>query len=320
MNYPDRNKHRTARRFIAAGVLAVLALLTGCGRDDGSAVSATGTIEATEVTVSAQAGGIVQRIVADEGTIVRRNDTVLVIDAVDWVLQLRQVEGAYASANAQYLLALRGARREDIAQAEATFQSAETDLKRMEDLTKSNSIPQKQLDDARTRFTLAQQALERLRRGSRPEEVEMARGRMEQAKAQRDALQKKVSDCIVTAPINGAITKRFVERGELAGSGAPLFRIADLNEMETTIYVSEADLPRIALGQSADVRVDAFPDRSYQGRVVFISSVAEFTPKNIQTKEERTKLVFAVKLTVANPDGSLKSGIPADVTITAATK
>ncbi|MBF8248793.1 MAG: secretion protein HlyD [Bacteroidetes bacterium] len=115
--------------------------------------------------------------------------------------------------------------------------------------------------------------------------------------------------------MHGVVTKRFIERGELVGQGMSLFRVANLAEMDLMIYVLETELPKVKLGQQAKVKVDAFPDREFNGRVVFISSTAEFTPKNIQTKDERTKLVFGVKIKVANADGSLKSGIPADVTL-----
>jgi HlyD family secretion protein len=106
-----------------------------------------------------------------------------------------------------------------------------------------------------------------------------------------------------------------VEKGELVGQGMPLVRIANLARMNIMIYVPEVELPRIALGQRATIRVDAFADRDFQGTVTFISPTAEFTPKNIQTKDDRTKLVFGVRLAVDNPDGTLKAGIPADVTL-----
>ena len=115
--------------------------------------------------------------------------------------------------------------------------------------------------------------------------------------------------------MNGVVTKRFVEAGELVGNGASLVRLDDLSNMDITIYVSESELPKVVLGQKALVQVDAFRDRTFEGSVVFISPVAEFTPKNIQTNDERTKLVFGVKIKIANPDGTLKAGVPADVTV-----
>lgn len=288
-------------------------LLAGCSNNHRGAIEATGTIESTEVTISAQAGGPVQRLLIDEGSLVQTGDTLVVIDGTDWRFQYDQARAGFAQAEAQYALVMSGARQEDVAQADATYKNAEADLQRMEQLWKEKSITQKQIDDARTRWTVAQQTLEKLRRGSRKEEIRSARARMEQARAQMEALRKKVDDCIVRSPISGAVTKRFVEAGELAGTGTALVRVANLKEMDLTIYVSETELPNVALGQPAQVRIDAFPDRDFEGRVIYISPTAEFTPKNIQTKDERTKLVFAVKLRVPNPDGLLKAGIPADV-------
>jgi HlyD family secretion protein len=127
------------------------------------------------------------------------------------------------------------------------------------------------------------------------------------------SLQKKVNDCVMTAPISGTVTKRFVEQGELAGTGMALYRVSVLSSMDITIYVSESDLPKVQLNQKALVTIDAFKNKEYEGKVTFISPTAEFTPKNIQTQDERTKLVFCVKVKVPNPDGTLKAGIPADI-------
>jgi HlyD family secretion protein len=294
-------------------ILFCAILFFGCSGGDGTTISATGTIEATEITLSAQSGGQVKRIIADEGQLVRAGDTLLIIDDTDWQYQLDQARGGYEMAEAQYRLALKGAREEDIVQAEASFKNAKDDLKRMEELYRAKSVSEKQLDDAKTRFTVSQQIWEKVKRGLRQEEIDAARARRDQTKGLLSSLQKKVSDCKVVAPIAGTITKRFVEQGELAGIGMALYRISDLSLMDITIYVTEADLPKVQLNQKAVVTIDAFPNKDYEGKVVFLSSTAEFTPKNIQTKDERTKLVFSVKVKVPNPDGTLKAGVPADV-------
>jgi len=301
-------------------ILFCAVFLFGCSGSDGTTISATGTIEATEITLSAQSGGQIKRLIADEGQLVRAGDTLLIIDDTDWRYQLDQANGGYEMAEAQYRLALKGAREEDLIQAEASFKNAEDDLKRTEELYRAKSVTEKQLDDAKTRFTISQQIWEKTKRGLRQEEIDAARARRDQAKGLLSSLQKKVSDCNVVAPIAGSITKRFVEQGELAGIGTALYRISDLSIMDITIYVTEADLPRVQLDQKAVVTIDAFPNKEYDGRVVFISSIAEFTPKNIQTNDERTKLVFSVKVKVPNPDGSLKAGVPADVILHVAKK
>jgi len=289
--------------------------LIGCNTHDGETISATGTIEATEVTLSAQAGGQIKRVIADEGDIVQIGDTLLIIDNTDWVYQLEQARGGYEMAEAQFRLALKGAREEDVIQAEANYSNAKDDLKRMEELYRVKSVSEKQVDDSRTRFIVSQQMWEKMKRGSRQEEIDAARGRRDQTKAQMASLQKKVNDCVVTAQVAGTVTKRFVEQGELASTGMSLYRISNLSSMEITIYVSESDLPKVKLNQKAIINIDAFQNKDYEGKVTFISSTAEFTPKNIQTKDERTKLVFSVKVKVPNPDGSLKAGIPADVVL-----
>jgi HlyD family secretion protein len=296
-------------------ILFCAGFLFGCSSHDGETISATGTIEATEITLSAQSGGQVKNIIADEGDIVRTDDTLLIIDDTDWRFQLEQARSGYEMAEAQFRLALKGTREEDVIQSEANYENAKADLKRMEDLFHARSVSEKQLDDARTRFTISEQIWEKMKRGSRQEEIDAARARRDQTKAQMASLQKKVNDCMVVSPIAGTITKRYVEQGELASTGMALYKISNLSSMDITIYVSESDLPKVKLNQKAIVNIDAFQKKDYEGKVTFISSTAEFTPKNIQTKDERTKLVFSVKVKVPNPDGTLKAGIPADVAL-----
>jgi HlyD family secretion protein len=290
-------------------------LLSACSDSSNESIKATGTLEATEVTVSAQVSGLMQEVLVREGNLVQTGDTLAIIDRSEWNYQLRQAEANLAATESQYRLALEGARKEDITQAEAQFESAKNDLKRMEELFESKSVTAKQLEDARTRFTVADQTLRKLREGSRDEERALARARRDQAEAAAAVLRKKLADCTITAPRAGTITNRFIEPGELVGPGASLVRIADLSELTIKVYVPETLLPRIQLGQKAHVQVDAFDDRTFEGQVTFISQTAEFTPKNIQTKDERVKLVFAVKVRVPNPDGILKAGLPADVAL-----
>lgn len=295
--------------------LLITMVLAGCSNNGKGTITETGTLEAKHVTISAQVSGTLQYFGPEEGTIVATGDTIARVDPTEWHYQLAQAEANLRAADAQYKLALEGPRKEDVAQGKANYESAKADLQRMEELFKTKSISDKNVEDARTRFTLAEQTWEKLQRGSRREEVDLAKARRDQATAQMAQLQKKVNDCTITAPIGGTIVNRFVETGELVTPGAAVARIADLREMEVNIYVAETVLPRIQLNQRATVVVDAFPERQFEARVVFLSPTAEFTPKNIQTKDERIKLVFAVKLKVQNAEGSLKAGLPADVTI-----
>ncbi|MBI4548917.1 MAG: efflux RND transporter periplasmic adaptor subunit [Ignavibacteriae bacterium] len=295
--------------------LIAVALLFSCSHSNEKEISASGTIESTEVTVSAKVSGEIEKLLVDEGTSVKKGDTLLLIDHTDLDIQLKQAEANAAATEAQFKLILRGARSEDLIQAEANYTNAREDLARMEELFKSNTITQKQLDDARTRFINAQQTYEKLKRGSRSEEIDAARARRDQAVAQVEAIRKKISDSYVLSPIDGIVTQKSIEEGEIVMQHAALYRIAKLDKVHLMIYVPEAELAKITLGQETKVFIDAYPDRPFPGKVTFISPVAEFTLKNIQTKEDRTKLVFGVKIEVGNPELILKPGMPADAVI-----
>ena len=295
-------------------VVSIIAALfiVGCSGNDATEITASGTIETTEVTVSAKVGGEIMKLLVDEGSNVKKGDTLTLIDRTDLIIQLKQVQANAAALEAQYKLTLRGFRAEDILQAEATFKNAQDDVKRAEELFKAHTVTQKQLDDARTKFILAQQNFEKMKRGSRIEEIEAARAKRDLAVAQVEAMQKKVADSYVVAPMQGVITQKAIEEGDVVMPNGALFRISRLDRVRLMIYVSEVELANVKLGQEAKVFIDAYPDKPFTGKIIYISDKAEFTPKNVQTKDDRTKLVFGVKIEVPNADQMLKPGMPAD--------
>jgi len=295
--------------------LSLLALLVGCGGGNSGTIEASGTIEGTDVRVASQVMGQTVEVRVDEGAQVASGDTLVVIDPTEYLLQLQQARASMRMQQASYRLAVEGSRREDIIQAEAAARTAATDYKRMEELLASQTVTQKQYDDAYARYVAADQTYQKLLAGSRSEEIAAARARAEAAEAQVGLLEKKVNDCRILAPTSGTVTLRSVEPGEFVTVGREVIRVTYLERVKLTIYVNVTDLGDVHLEQHADVRIDSAPDRSFDGKVVYISPVAEFTPKNVQTKEERTKLVFAVRLEVNNADGTLKPGLPADATL-----
>jgi len=297
----------------AAAILS--AVLVGCSGNFGDTIDAPGTIEGTNVNIGSEVAGRVHEVRIEEGAIVSKGDTLVVIDDADYQLQLRQAVANAEAAAAQYRLSLEGSRKEDILQAEANLRVAEADYNRMRELLATQTVTQKVHDDAYARHVSAKQMYDKLVSGLRREEIAIARARRDQATAQADLLRKKVRDCSILAPTRGTVTLRAVEPGELVTTGANILRITYLDRVKLTIYANEAEIGRIRLGQKAEVSIDSYKDRVFPGKVVYISPVAEFTPKNVQTKEERTKLVFGVRIEVDNPDAILKPGLPADARV-----
>ncbi len=304
-------------------------VLIGCNGNNNDRIKASGNIEATNIIVSSQVSGKVLQILKDEGNKVIKNDTVIVIDPETYKLKLEEAVAAKEYAQAQFNLLKEGARKEDVKQAEenlnqaqVTFNLAEKDKERMENLYQAKSITKKQYDDAVANYEIAiarlnsaKENLNKVKNLARPEELKQAEANLNRAIAKVNLLQKNLNDCNVTSPSSGFITKKFVEIGETAGTMSSLFQVADLSSVELIIYVPETELGKVQLGQKAEITVDTYSDKTFNGKVIYISPQAEFTPKNIQTQEERTKLVFAVKIKIDNPEFELKDGMPADASI-----
>lgn len=303
-------------------------LLLACGKANGG-LRGSGTIEAVTVRVAARTGGELVEIPVEEGDRVEKGDLLARTDHTRLDIQLRQAEAGVELVEAQLALVLQGARSEDIRQAEETLTRAEDDLrlaredfKRMENLFASGSVTRKQRDEAesrltaaRTRSNSAEASLSKLRNLARPEEIRAARARLKQAEAAVELLKQQILEASVRAPRAGFVTEKLAEAGELVSPGFPLFVLSELSTVYLTIYVPEAELARVRLGQAASVSGDADPGKPLEGRVVYISPLAEFTPKNVQTEEERVKLVFAVKIAIENPEMAFKPGLPADAVL-----
>lgn len=304
-----------------------------------NSIRVSGHVEATEVQVAAEVGGRIVDLKVDEGTRLMPGDIIALLDARDTELQIQRAKADRAAASAQLRLVEAGSRIEDIRQAqaqvdaaqgdvttiEAELKSAQLDLDRFETLLKANAGSVKQRDDAKARVDVAieraraakereraaREALARLQKGSRPEEIDAARARVAAADAQIAILEKSVRDASVVAPVAGVVTQKLVDAGEIVARGTPLVVITDLDHAWANLFVPEPVIPRVKLGQPATVRTDA-GGQALSGTVTFISPKAEFTPRNVQTAEERSKLVYRIKVTVDNRAGILKSGMPVD--------
>jgi membrane fusion protein YbhG len=316
-----------AASVFAGGVAAAAAsglLLAGCGRaPESDVIVGAGHVEATDVHIAAKVAGRLLKSALQEGDTVKLGQALAELDTTDNLLALRQARGDRDQAAAELALRLAGSRPEDIAEAAAQVASAradldgaQKDLDRMQALLDRGSGTAKSRDDARTRRDMTaarlrgtEEALARTRHGSRPQEIAEARARLAAMEAHAAALEQQIRDATVTSPLTGVVTEKVAQQGELLQPGSPLCVITDLANAWLTVYVAEPDLARIRLAQPAEVVTDDGQRRG--GHITYISPEAEFTPKNVQTRDERVKLVFKVKVGLDNRDGLFKPGMPA---------
>ena len=168
------------------------------------------------------------------------------------------------------------------------------------------------LSTARAQLDQAQAELANLEAGPRAEQLQMAQARIEEAQAALDALDTQIERLAIHAPLSGLVLDQAVHVGELAVPGVPVVTLANLNTVELTVYINANQFDKVALNQEVAVSVDSFPGKTFTGTVIHIANEAEFTPRNVQTREERVNLVYAVKIQLDNPDLDLKPGMPAD--------
>ncbi len=311
------------KRSLVIVSLALLAASSCRSTKDDGLIVASGHVEATEVLVSTKVAGYLERLSVDEGSLVQAGQELARLDTTDTRLALQAAGAERALAEAELRLRLNGSRIEDVREAEAQvgraqadLEGAQKDLDRMEGLLSVGSGTTKARDDARTRRDVAKAALDgarererRLKAGSRPEEKDAGRARLAAAAARVAQLEQQLADAVIVSPVAGVVTEKLAEVGELAVRGTGIVVVTDLPNAWVNAYVTEPDLARIRLGQDAQVVTDDGQTR--QGRLSFVASRAEFTPKNVQTRDERVKLVYRIKVTLENADGMFKAGMPA---------
>jgi HlyD family secretion protein len=267
----------------------------------------------------------------DEGQAVSAGQELARIDTTDIRLALDAARAERAQAEAELRLRLAGSRVEDVreaqaqvARAEADLAGAQKDLERMEGLLGAGSGTTKARDDARTRRDVAQGSLDaarerlgRLEAGFRREEKDAARARLDAADARIAQLEQQIKDALILSPVAGVVSEKLAEKGELAARGTGIVVVTDLPNAWLNAYVAEPDLARLRLRQPAEVVTDDGQARA--GRVSFVAARAEFTPKNVQTRDERVKLVYRIKVALENGDGLFKPGMPATARLQPAT-
>jgi HlyD family secretion protein len=315
-------------------------LVAACSQEaPGDRLRANGHVEATEVRLAPDVGGRVLTLNVKIGDRVAPGQTILTVDSRDAELALRRGRAEQAQAEAQLRLLLAGSRQEDIRQAEsqiavarseaaaakAELDGAEQDLERFDTLLKNNSGSRKQRDDAETRRNVArdrlaaaenrvasaQGALDRLQAGARREEIEAARARVAATTAQMATIEKSLHDATLVTPVGGLVTDTLVEAGETIAPRTPAVVIVDLDRAWADVFVPEPIVPMLRIGQPATIFTDA-GGPGVPGTITYISPKAEFTPRNVQTADERSKLVYRIRVSADNKDGVLKQGMPVE--------
>ncbi len=322
-------------RWMALGATLLMVftlppVLTACEGNGGGEIQASGTVEAREADLGFQVGGRVEWIGPAEGDAVREGEEVARLDREELLARREVAVAQLAAARALLKEMHTGFRPQEIAEGEAALRGAEErladanrDMERARRLYEGGAVSQEMLDKAETAARVAEtavdQATERvriLREGPRRERVAAQEAGVAQAQAALAQVEAALSNARVVVPFAGVVTIKHREPGETVSPGLPVLTVMDPEDRWVRIYVREDRMGQVRLGQEATITSDSYPDRSYRGEVVFISSEAEFTPRNVQTTEERVKLVYAVKVRIAeDPDQELKAGIPADVVL-----
>jgi HlyD family secretion protein len=221
---------------------------------------------------------------------------------------------------------LAGSRPEEVKEAETRFQQAQFDFEnkktqyeRMKTLFDGRVIPRETLDNAEAKFKIAKAALEGameayklVKEGPRKEDIEDGRAQVEQARASLKLAETQLGYTVLNSPISGIVLVKSAEKGEVVNPGTSILTLADIVNVWLKAYIPETELSRVEWGQEVFVTTDLRPQKEYKGKIAFISSQSEFTPKQIQTEKERVTLVYRIKVDIPNPDRELKPGMPAD--------
>ena len=294
---------------------------------------ASGTVEATESRLGFQIAGRIEAVNAHEGEAVRAGAELARLERDEMEARQQQARAQVEAAQATLRELEHGFLSEEIAQAEAARaaaserrQDAERDLDRTRRLREGGAVSQEALDktslaldQASSQEEQAEQQLQLLRRGPRQERIDAQRAQLAHAEASLRVVEALLDNMVVRSPTDGIITVRHHEPGEIVAPGSAVLTLMNRDDRWVRIHVPEHRIGGVALGQAATIRCDTYPDKEYAGEVSFIAGEAEFTPKSVQTAEERVKLVFAVKVRITGDSGQeLKPGMPVDVQLVVA--
>ncbi len=298
--------------------LLVIAVLAAGGavffsrRDRVKPLVLSGAIEARDVEVGSLLGGRVAKVLVDEGSQVTAGQPIVQLETDLIDLQIQQQESRIAQAKAALAKALQGPRAEEIARARAAAQNAERERARLASLLEKGIVGQEAYDAAATQATTTAEMLRELERGSRPEDIAAARAAVDAEERQLGYLKRQREESVVRAPAAGVVESLDLRPGDLVAPNQPVAKLLEPSQLWVRVYVPEPQLGRVRVGQRAALKVDTFPKREFPGRVVEIRTQSEYTPRNVQTLDQRMDQVFGVKVAI-DPAPELQPGMAATV-------
>ncbi|MDR3672276.1 MAG: secretion protein HlyD [Holophaga sp.] len=311
-----------------AVVLAAAGGTYACrSRDRGERPTLYGNVDIREVSLAFRVGGRITEIKVDEGDPVHAGDLIASLDPEPLQHAVANAEAAVAATGAHAAMLHKGYRSEDVEQARgrleaarAALRQAEQQLVRQKAMVPPGAAPQRTLDDAQSQhdqaaaqMRIADQSLRELTAGYRKEEIAEADGQFQQAQATLATARLNLRDAQLTAPSDGIILTRAVEKGSMVASGTPGFSLTLTHPVWARAYVDEAHLGRFSSGTQVLLTTDLHPDKPYHGVVGFVSPTSEFTPKTVETPDLRTSLVYRLRIVVADADAQLRQGMPVTV-------
>ena len=283
-------------------IILVSIVFSSCNKNNENA-DAYGNFETTEVTVSSEANGKIEFLNIEEGNEVKKGQVVALIDTLQLHFNKEQLKASIATVQSKSASVLS-----QISVLNEQLKTAKIEQNRILNMFNENAATKRQVDEIEGKVNVINKQINSVQTQNAPILNEVKSIEVQIAK-----LEDQIKKSQVINPIDGTVLTKYAEASEITAFGKPLYKIANLNEMELRVYFSETQLPQIKIGQHVKVVIDSNDStKSFNGTISWISSQAEFTPKVIQTKEERTNLVYAVKVKVKN-DGSLKIGMPAEV-------
>lgn len=322
----------TKRKIITTVIAVILILAAGAYKlylQGEEAKIFTGTVEATKADVTPRLGGYLRERTVKEGDSVTAGQVIARLDTRELEAQLAEDEAGLAKAQAQLTDLIKGARPQELREAAAKTESAladynqaHTDRLRYEKLYQDGAVARQLLDQAIAADVVAENSLKAAREqeallieGNREDEIEAQRRETQRAAAALENTKIALGDMTLYSPVNGVVLTKNYEVGEYVSAGMSVLTVVDLSDCWVRVYVPSDVLGVIKVGQECSVKIDAYPDRVFTGKIKEISDSAEYTPRNSITKRERANLVFAVKVALPNEEGIFKPGMVADVLI-----